>query len=140
MMHGDDENIVYPSASTRQPAANNNLSTVSQLDGVIIEEIQQYSSKVMSPSRLKVEIKSGDSLQQTIAAITIQRAWRRYRTQKLVERYTNLNFYFYDSDDLQKSDKLNNQLQEQGEESVVVVPSEDFYGQSVEDVQNISHL
>jgi len=41
-------------------------------------------------------MKSGDSLQETIAAITIQRAWRSYTTKKLVSQYTKF-FNFDDS-------------------------------------------
>jgi hypothetical protein len=53
------------------------------MEDIDIEEMFEFRS-AHYPERLKVDIKSGDSLQETVAAITIQRAWRKYRTKKLV--------------------------------------------------------
>lgn len=77
-----DSNIVYPSVSTR-PHHQKNLSNISEMEDIDIEEMFEFRS-AHYPERLKVDIKSGDSLQETVAAITIQRAWRKYRTKKLV--------------------------------------------------------
>ena len=84
---------------------------------------QFSSSQPVSTNRLKVELKSGDSLQETIAAITIQRAWRSYMTKKLVSQYTKFSFHFDDSlSNIEPSEHLA-QLQTTPNESCVVVPS-----------------
>ena len=56
------------------------------------KEMENLRLSVGPEPRFKVDLKSGDSLQETVAAITIQRAWRRYRTKILVSRYSKINF------------------------------------------------
>lgn len=95
--------------------------------------------------RLKVQMKSRDSLQQTMAAIAIQRAWRNYRTKKLVERYAKNHFssifgenHESNSEASRVSDRFAKLSAHQ--QDFVVVPSDDFYGENVQDVRQISNL
>jgi hypothetical protein len=70
--------------------------------------MERFRSTLLPQERFKVDIKSHDSLQETVAAITIQRAWRHYRTKELIKRYSKMRGVMQVRED--------------------VVPSEHFYG------------
>lgn len=112
---------------------------MSDIEDIDLKEMLAFRS-AFYPQRLKVDLKSGDSLQEVVAAITIQRAWRKYRTKKLVERYAQSTYSLIftsnhesGGDPLARFDDINDDL--------IIVPSDDFYGETVEeDIRQISNL
>lgn len=89
LLNEEDSLFMESNSSRRQPPTFYNILSENE-DSINLSEVKNYCTQNLRNTTTSFCVSNNGSTLKNRAAYKIQVAWKRYRTRKLVERYSSL--------------------------------------------------